>query len=125
MLLILSIYFGTIYYFVKKVVELAQHYENTSEPLVSEAVDNFYLKEFDLDVVDPVVSSVISECVLINEDDNILVCCTGDRKSMALLNIMKCIYSNIHVLYLNHHNTSKLEIFIHDICDKNDFIFHS
>ncbi len=77
-----------------------------------------------------VFKSVNENCIRINQGidiDNkkILVCCTGDNKSMALLTCIANIFGsdNTYVLLINHHKNTTLKMFVHDICDYNEFKF--
>ena len=49
-----------------------------------------------------------------NENKNVLVCCTGDDKSMALLTCIGNIFgsANTNVLLINHHKNRSLVNFL-------------
>ncbi len=59
------------------------------------------------------------------DSQSILVCCTGDKQSMTLLNL--CINyfdcKNIHVINVSEYRNNNI-LFIHDICDINNLKFH-
>jgi tRNA(Ile)-lysidine synthase TilS/MesJ len=63
----------------------------------------------------------------INTNSKILVCCTGNEKSMALLACLSKIFKpqNISVLLINHFVDYDVQSFIHDFCIFSEFKFYN
>ncbi len=79
---------------------------------------------------DKLFKSVRDNCIRANQGTNfnnkkVLVCCSGDNKSMALVTCIANIFGNdnTYVLLINHHKNNMLKIFVHDVCDYNSFKF--
>jgi hypothetical protein len=138
MLLVLSLYFGSIFYLVKKVIETRNKINDdildyTSDDTSSDTSDDIYNKLFtnkklsiEVDKENVIYKAFMQE-VNKNEMDitkQVLVCCTGDEQSMALLTIASNVFNHIHVLLINHDDTEIMKEFIEDVCDFNEFTLH-
>ena len=135
MILVLAIYFGAIFYAVKKVLESYNYFRETSEVLEKEYIglstennnSNMLLNyEFDKNNV---IYKAFNLEVTKHEMDlskKVLICCTGDYQSMALLSIAANVFdkNNIHVFTINHDSSHIMRDFIEDVCISNNFMFH-
>ncbi len=109
--------------------------DSENEDEIDEASEeNNELTEYSLDIeIDKeniLYKSFMNEVSNNNLDTNkkILVCCTGDYQSMALLTIAMNIFTreNINVLTINHDTSSNTMVeFIENICDNNNLTFHN
>jgi tRNA(Ile)-lysidine synthase TilS/MesJ len=134
MLLVLSLYFGSIFYLVKKVIETRNKINEDTLDIISNIIlDNksnelFINKNLNIEVdKENVIYKAFMLEVNKNEMDitkQVLVCCTGDEQSMALLAIASNVFNHVHVLLINHDETNTMKEFIEDICDFNEFTMH-
>lgn len=115
MILVLSLYFGSIFYLVKKVIDTYKLFKYEEEKIEQNLSLNIDIDE------ENILYSQFNKIEV--NDTNVLVCCTGDYKSMALLAIAAKKFENVHVLTINHNNIMKE--FIENVCDYNEFTFHS
>ncbi len=116
--LYISMLFGLAYVANKLSNSLKTHFNELDETLCLQR---------NMDTEESIFKSVNDNCLRnkIDTDKKVLVCCTGDNKSMALLAIVSNIFGSINtnVLFINHHENNVLNMFIHDICDHNGFKF--
>jgi tRNA(Ile)-lysidine synthase TilS/MesJ len=132
MILVLALYFGSIFYLVKKVIETTKMFEDESSNDLSnitsnEITDIINMKlNMNFDKENVVYKAFMLEVNKNEMDTNkqALICCTGDEQSMALLAIASTVFNHIHVLLINHDKTEILKEFIEDICDFNEFTLH-
>ncbi len=134
MFLIFAIYYGAIFYVVKKIAQVANAIEDKSNTDIdsSSDVDSTDDTSFDIDIeIDKeniLYQSFMNEINKNNLDINkkILVCCTGDYQSMALLTIARNIFNkeNISVLTVNHDNSNVMVDFMENICNFNNITFY-
>jgi hypothetical protein len=130
MLLVLSLYFGSIFYLVKKVIETRNKMNDITCDDTSDIISNELFTNKNLSIeVDK--ENVIYKAFMLEVNKNemditkqVLVCCTGDEQSMALLVIASKVFNHIHVLLINHDETDIMKEFIEDICDFNEFTLH-
>ena len=94
MILVLAVYFGMAYYLVEKMMLSAKHFEDLSKPSkINEIEINTDNYNIDLNIgieTNNVLYKGFMSVVNINNLDinkKILVCCTGDYQSVALLTI--------------------------------------
>jgi hypothetical protein len=133
MFLVLAIYFGTIYYSVKKLIEIANNFDENAEPLINQNYEEPITQEqnFTLDVEidkENVIYQAFMNEINKNQLDTtkkVLICCTGDYQSMALLAVAMNIFNkeNIHVFTYNNHNNDILD-FMKNLCETNKLTFH-
>jgi hypothetical protein len=134
MFIVLAIYFGTIFYSVKKLLEVAKKYEYI-DPFIGEDDEeetqiqeqNYSLENIKVDKENILYQAVNNE-INNNQLDTtkkVLICCTGDYQSMALLTIAMNIFNreNIHVFTFNRNHDSMLE-FMENICNENKLAFY-
>jgi len=130
MILVLAAYFGMAYYLMNKMIVTAKHFEDLSCTQDNEETfDNYRTKNLDMEIDSENIlykefMSVVNKNEL-NKENEILVCCTGDYQSMALLAIASKVFSKVSVLFYNYDCFDKVHDFILDICVENDFKFHS
>ena len=134
MLLVLSLYFGSIFYLVKKVIETRNKINEDTLDIISNIIlDNtsnelFINKNLNIEVdKENIIYKAFMLEVNKNEMDitkQVLVCCTGDEQSMALLAIASNVFNHVHVLLINHDKKDTMKEFIEDICDFNEFTMH-
>ena len=138
MLLVLSLYFGSIFYLVKKVIETRNKINDDTLDITSDIIlddisnitsnELFINKNLNIEVdKENVIYKAFMLEVNKNEMDitkQILVCCTGDEQSMALLAIASNVFNHVHVLLINHDKKDIMKQFIEDICDFNEFTMH-
>ena len=131
MFLILPLYFGTIFYLVKKVLEKAKHFEENIDPFNLE--DNIEIDEinYNMDNIkidkENIIYQAFDEEINKNQLDiskKVLICCTGDNQSMALLTVAMNVFNreNIHVFTASD-NETMIE-FMENICKENKLNFH-
>jgi hypothetical protein len=136
MILVLGLYFGSIFYLVKKVIETTKMFENDISDITTDITtditsditsNNINMKiNMDFDKENIVYKAFMLE-VNKNKMDTtrqVLICCTGDEKTMSLLSIASTIFNHVHVLLIDYDETETMKEFIEDICDFNDFTFH-
>jgi tRNA(Ile)-lysidine synthase TilS/MesJ len=116
-LILPALYLGTMYVFYKYVQEKAREYED--ETITVNIND---VKEIDTE--NPLYRAV-SEIANKTPVGPIIVCCTGDMQSMALLHIIMMIYDNIHinVLFINNERYHNMSEFVENICNDNSINF--
>jgi 3'-phosphoadenosine 5'-phosphosulfate sulfotransferase (PAPS reductase)/FAD synthetase len=131
---VLAIYFGTIFYSVKKLLEVAKKYEYI-DPFIGQDDEeetqiqeqNYSLENIKVDKENILYQAVNNEINnnLLDTTKKVLICCTGDYQSMALLTIAMNIFNreNIHVFTFNRNHDSMLE-FMENICNENKLAFH-
>ena len=135
MILESTLYISSLIYFGSMVILLSKKFtqeetdtdtEAETDSIYDDNLSEYYLDE-DLEKEDELFIQVLEECNRnkINTNEEVLVSCTGDEKSMALLNIITNIFENVSVLYINHHNSDVLTDFIHDVCDFNELTFYN
>ncbi len=112
---------GLAYYTNK----LSKYLEEEREP-----IEETLSLNRNIDTNNIVFKSVNDNCIRINqgveiENKQVLVCCTGDNNSMALLTCVANIFGsdNTNVLLINHHKNNTVKMFVHDVCDYNGFKF--
>jgi hypothetical protein len=117
-------YLGLLQYFYKKIKCIARYFESTSQPIQNTVC----FKNISIDKNNLLYSSVLSTCEKnkIDTDKKVLICCTGNEQSMALLTIAMSIFgsNNVSVLTINHHKSKNINNFILDICEKNNLNVH-
>lgn len=114
-LILPALYLGTMYVFYKYVQEKAREYED-------ETISITDVKEIDTE--NPLYKAV-SEIANKTPTGPIIVCCTGDMQSMALLHIIMMIYDNIHinVLFINNERYHNMSDFVENMCNDNNINF--
>ena len=114
-LILPALYLGTMYVFYKYVQEKAREYED-------ETISITDVKEIDTE--NPLYKAV-SEIANKTSTGPIIVCCTGDMQSMALLHIIMMIYDNIHinVLFINNERYHNMSEFVENMCNDNNINF--
>jgi tRNA(Ile)-lysidine synthase TilS/MesJ len=114
-LILPALYLGTMYVFYKYVQEKAREYED-------ETISVTDVKEIDTE--NPLYKAV-SEIANKTPIGPIIVCCTGDMQSMALLHIIMMIYDNIHinVLFINNERYHNMSDFVENMCNDNNINF--
>ena len=134
MILLTTLYLGALYSFGAFAIRLSNYYNNYNTNSNNNSTnhnnnpsDKLSLK-LNIDPEDKLYKSVLNEYNKnkLEKNEQVLVCCTGDTQSMALLAIVLNIFGNenVHVLTINHHKSNNMTIFVHDICDLNDLQFH-
>jgi hypothetical protein len=132
MILVLAAYFGMAYYLFERILETAKHFEDLSqneEESIEEEQYNYRTKKLDMNIDTENVlykefMSVVNKNEL-NKDNEILVCCTGDYQSMALLTIASKIFKKVHVLFYNYDYLDLVHDFLLEVCYENKFHFHT
>jgi len=114
-LILPALYLGTMYVFYKYVQEKAREYEDETI-----TINNIT----EIDTENPLYKAV-SEISNKTPVGPIIVCCTGDMQSMALLHIIMMIYDNIHinVLFINNERYHNMSEFVENICNDNSINF--
>ena len=131
MILVLAAYFGMAYYLIEKMIQTAKEFEEKSQ--MEESLNIYESSKIDLQIgieTDNVLYQEFISIVNKNELDKtkkILVCCTGNEKSMALLACLSKIFKpqNISVLLINHFVDYDVQSFIHDFCIFSEFKFYN
>ncbi len=130
MILVLAAYFGMAYYLIERIILTAKSFEEQSK--LEESFNIYESSKIDLNIdveTDNVLYQEFISVVDKNELDKtkkILVCCTGDYQSMALLTIAIQIFGieNVQVFFYNYDETFIIQKFLMKVCFHNDLIFH-
>jgi hypothetical protein len=137
MFFVLAIYLGTIFYSVKKVLEYAKCLNSNIEPFLNEVFEldreetipqkqnlSLYIEIDKENVLYQAFNNEITNNQL-DTTKKVLICCTGDNQSMALLTIAMNIFNkeNIHVITFGCDNEPMLE-FMENICNENKLTFY-
>ena len=131
MFLILPLYFGTIFYLVKKVLEKVKQFEENIDPFNPE--DNIDIDEinYNMDNIkidkENILYQAFDEEINKNQLDiskKVLICCTGDNQSMALLTIAMNVFNRENIHVFTSSNNDKMTEFIENICIENKLAFH-
>ena len=130
MILVLAAYFGMAYYLIEGMIRTAKRLEE--ESIFEECLDEYENSKIDLNIdieKDNILYQEFLSVVDKNELDKtkkILVCCTGDYQSMALLTIATHIFEkeNVHVFFHNYDETFTIQHLLMEICCYNDLTFH-
>ncbi len=130
MFIVFTLYISALAYLAKKVIELSNKYKNEVEERQKIDIKLFNIPDiFTISNEEPLYNSIIDECVKykINTNEKVIVSCTGDKQSMALLAIITNLFGahNVNVVTINHHQNSQFNYFMHDICDINDLKFYN
>jgi len=133
MILGFAVYFGMAYYLINNFIRTVHYFQDKNN---SESNDNLLLEDYNLDIEidnNNVLYKEFLSVVNKNELDRtkkILVCCTGDYQSMALLTIASKFFekNNIMVFYYNEHyneHNNTIFDFVQLVCSENDLTFYS
>ncbi len=136
MILVLAIYFGMAYYLVEKLFGTAKRFEDEYQILNSKPDEddlNEYLDDYNLDINIDTNNILYKEFISVvnkNELDKnkkILIGCTGDYQSIALLTIALKVFNkeNIHVFFYKYSYNNILYNFLSILCSENDVQFNS
>lgn len=127
MSLMLPIYYGVMFYATKKLVEYSNNNLNEQEPDEDEENDILYSLNINIDKDNIIYQSFNNEVIKNNLDTNkkILVCCTGDYQSMALLTVAMNIFNRENISVLTINNDDNIVNFMEKICDDNNLTFHN
>jgi 3'-phosphoadenosine 5'-phosphosulfate sulfotransferase (PAPS reductase)/FAD synthetase len=100
------LYLGSMYIFYNYVKNTVREYETNQE-----------IAQVDIDVSEPIYTAVSNTHVSVTGP--IIVCCTGDMQSMALLYAVINVYDveYINVLFVNYERYNKMSKFIENICN--------
>lgn len=123
MLYLIPLYVGCLAVMLYNVFRLAKCYEEESRLPKDSYVVN--VRNARIDINNKLYNLVIRSCV--QDDGPVLVCCTGDAQSMALLTLVTCMYgiSKVHVLTVNHHESNNLSNFMERVCTVNNLTYHN
>jgi tRNA(Ile)-lysidine synthase TilS/MesJ len=113
------LYLGSMYMFYNYIKNKVREYETnqeTNQETVQEVDINIDI-DIDIDVSEPIYTAVSN--TLISVTGPIIVCCTGDMQSMALLYAVINVYDveNINVLFVNNERYNKMSEFVENICN--------
>ena len=117
MLLIIGLYFTALTYLCNKVIKMFNQFERENINNILNINNSDLYKKFKL---------FCKNKNIINKQP-VLVCCTGDKQSMALLTLAIAVYGsdNVHVLTIDHHFNSNIFQFMKNICNTNNLIFYT
>ncbi len=128
MILVLAAYFGMAYYLIEKMIQTAKNLEEASNFLLDDSPEYNNNLNIDVDTNNILYKEFMSTINKHELDVNkkILVCCTGDYQSIALLTIASQIFGkeNVHVFLHNYDETYKIQHLLMELCCHNDFTFH-
>ncbi len=130
MILVLAAYFGMAYYLIERIILTAKSFEEESK--MEEKFNIYESSKIDLNISVETNNVLYQEFIsVINKNEldktkKILVCCTGDYQSMALLTIAVQIFGieNVQVFFYNYDETFIIQKFLMKICFHNNLIFH-
>ena len=107
------LYLGSMYGLYNYVKNKVREYEIAQEVEV----------DVDIKVNEPVYTAISN--TLISVTGPIIVCCTGDMQSMALLYSIINIYDTAHinVIFINNERYNKMSDFVENICIKHNINF--
>jgi hypothetical protein len=105
------LYLGSMYVFYNYIKNKVREYETNQE--IAQEVDI----NVDIEVSEPIYTAVSN--TLASVTGPIIVCCTGDMQSMALLYSIINIYDTAHinVLFVNNERYNKMSEFVENICN--------
>jgi len=109
------LYLGSMYGLYQYVKNKVREYETTQEIDV----------DINIDKTEDVYTAISNSIITNNISGNIIVCCTGDMQSMALLYGVMNVYDsdNINVLFINNERYNKMGEFVENICEKHNINF--
>ncbi len=107
------LYLGSMYGLYQYVKNKVRYYETTQEIEID--------VDINIDNTEPVYTAISNN----NISGNIIVCCTGDMQSMALLYGVMNVYNNnnINVLFINNERYNKMGEFVENICGQHNINF--
>lgn len=122
MLLVFTVYFGVMAFLYSQIVAYARKYERESlqeleeDDLFNISYDNYLYKN---------IYSYCHRYQLLDEN-MVIMCCTGDEPSMALLSILVSIYGKerVSVYTLDHYKSHSVNNFISNICEMKGISFY-
>jgi tRNA(Ile)-lysidine synthase TilS/MesJ len=123
MLLVFTVYFGIMAFIYSQIVSYAKKYEEES---LKELEENYNMFNISNDNI--LYKTVYALCsrLQILDDNMVIVCCTGDEPSMALLSIVISIYGRerVFVYTLDHYKSDNLTNFISNICEMENISYN-
>jgi hypothetical protein len=129
MLIIFTLYISILAYLAKQIVDLSNQYKNEMIEQNNDIKIFNIPNLFNISNDDPLYVSIVDECIKnkINTNEKVIVSCTGDKQSMAMLAIIINLFGsrNVNVITINHHQNIQLSSFVHDICDINNLKFYN